>query len=365
MKLVLPIILIVLTVVLVAMATIQPNQLSPATSPEGAVQALLNHVKAHDYRGAYSYVAQSADSDEEAFARDLAGRDGSLRTYSALQQGDTKVLRATDNEAMVRANLEYATAVGAFYDTRDLKVEKEGDSWKVVWPVVKEAKVPPQVIQENYLRWDVITRGSNDDWGAQNVEAPRVRIVSMNAIPQENNTVIVGEIENEDTVPGFVTVGATLIGKNGDILGEETSFDKISHTLLPKEISPFRIDFPNVKFSTIKSVRMQPNSMLVPASADPTVGVLHQRVETDSRGRHVLKGELVEQSGEVVNIPHVLATYYDNGGKVIWVSDGYVDQALLPQTPVPFAVDLNDAVAANVHNYRVTVNEYILNRQDQ
>ena len=365
MKRLLPIVLIVLAVVLVAMATIQPNQLSPAKSPEGAVQAMFARVKAHDYRGAYSYVANNGGNSEQAFAADLAGRDGSLRTYSALQQADTKVLRATDDQAMVRATLEYATAVGAFYDTRDLKVVKEGDSWKVDWPVVKEANVPPQVIQENYLRWDVITRGSNDDWGAQNVEAPRVRIVSMNAIPQENSTIIVGEIENEDTVPGFVSVGATLIGKNGQVLGEETSFDKISHTLLPKEISPFRIDFPTVKLSTIKSVRMTPNSMLVPASADPTIGVLHQRVETDARGRHVLKGELVEQSGEVVNIPHVLATYYDNAGKVIWVSDGYVDQALLPQTPVPFAVDLNDAAAANVHNYRVTVNEYILNRKDQ
>jgi hypothetical protein len=364
MKRVLPILIIVLTVVLVAMATIQPNSLSPATSPDGAVRAVFDHVKAHDFKGAFAYVAKSGDTDEQAFARDLAGRDGSLRTYSSLQQTDTKVLHASDNEALVRATLEYATAVGAFYDTRDLKVVKEGDRWQVEWPVVKEAKVPPQVIQENYLRWDVITRGSNDDWGSQNVEAPRVRIVSMNAIADGPNTIIVGEIENEDTVPGFVSVGATLVGKNGDVIGEETSFDKISHTLLPKEISPFRIDFPKVKLSAVKSVRMTPNSMLVPASADPVIGVLHQRVETDSRGRHVLKGELMNQSGVTVNIPHVLATYYDNAGKVIWVSDGYVDNALLPQTPVPFAVDLRDDLAANVHNYRVTVNEYML-QQDE
>ena len=50
-------------------------------------------------------------------------------------------MHASDNEALVRATLEYATAVGAFYDTRDLKVAKEGDSWKVEWPVVKGAKV--------------------------------------------------------------------------------------------------------------------------------------------------------------------------------------------------------------------------------
>jgi hypothetical protein len=363
MKRVLPILIIVLTAVLIAMATIQPHELTPATSPDGAVRALFDHVKARDYKGAYAYVA-AGDTDEEAFARDLAGRDGSLRTYSSLQQADTKVLHASDNEAMVRASMEYATAVGASYDTRDLKVVKEGDRWKVEWPVVKEANVPPQVIQENYLRWDVITRGSNDDWGAQNVEAPRVRIISMNAIAQGQNTIIVGEIENEDTVPGFVSVGATLVGKNGDVLGEETSFDKISHTLLPKEISPFRIDFPQVPLAKVKSVRMSPNSMLVPASADPVIGVLHQRVETDARGRHVLKGELINQSGVTVNIPHVLATYYDGSGKVIWVSDGYVDNALLPQTPVPFAVDLRDDLASNVHNYRVTVNEYMLEQDE-
>jgi hypothetical protein len=214
----------------------------------------------------------------------------------------------------------------------------------------------------NYLRWDIVTRGSDDDWGAQNVEAPRVRITSMNAIERDGATIVLGEIVNEDTVPGFVSVGATLVGKDGNSIGQESSFDKISHTLLPKEVSPFRIDFPGVKLANVKSVRMQPNALLVPASADPVMGVLHQRIEKDSRGRTVLKGEVVNQSGQTVNIPHVLATFYDNSGRVIWVSDGYVDQALLPQTPVPFSVSVRDDLAQNVQTYRVTVNQYSLDR---
>ena len=363
MKRVLPSALIILTAVLIAAGTIHPSEGGSANSPESAVQAMFARVKARDYAGAYSYVAKQSNTDLPSFARDLAGRDGSLRTYSSLQQSDTKVLHQSDNEALVRASLQYATAVGAFYDTRDLKVVNEGGTWKVVWPVEKQAKVPPQVIPVNYLRWDVVARGADEDWGAQNVEAPRVRIVSMNAIERDNSTIILGEIANEDTVPSFVAVSATLVGRDGSVLGEESSFDKISHTLLPKEISPFRIDFPNVRLATVKSVRMQPNSMLVPAAADPVIGVMHQQVQVDARGRHVLKGELVNQSGEVVNIPHVLATYYDNSGKVIWVSDGYVDQALQPQTPVPFEVGLRDDLAANVHNYRVTVNQYMLEQQ--
>jgi hypothetical protein len=108
----------------------------------------------------------------------------------------------------------------------------------------------------------------------------------------------------------------------------------------------------------VKSVRMNTNSMLVPASADPVISVEHQRVESDSRGRKVLRGELLNQSGQTVNIPHVLATFYNNNAKVIWVSDAYVDKALLPQTPVPFAVEIRDDLAANVGSYRVTVNHY-------
>ena len=48
----------------------------------------------------------------------------------------------------------------------------------------------------------------------------------------------------------------------------------------------------------------------------------------------------------------------DNTGKVIWVSDGYVAQALLPQMPVSFAVDLPPDIAKNVQTYRVIVNHY-------
>jgi hypothetical protein len=118
-----------------------------------------------------------------------------------------------------------------------------------------------------------------------------------------------------------------------------------------------------VKLADVKSVRMQPQAMLVPASADPVIGVLHQQVDKDLRGRPVLKGELLNESGMTVNIPHVLATYYDASGKVVWVSDSYIEQALQPQIPVPFSVGLQQDIAKDVHNYRVTVNQYSLDRQ--
>ena len=355
----LPIVFVIATAVLIAIATVRPSSHAPATSPESAVQKLYAGAKIHDYDGAYGFVANQNDVDEQTFQNELEGTNGSLRTYSSLQQVNTQVLHSNDNEALVRADVEWATAVGAIHSSRDLKVAKDANGkWRVIWPADKPQRVPPQVIPVNYLRWDVIQRGPYDDWGVQNVDAPKVNIVSMNAIQNGDSVVVMGEIVNQDTVPGFVSVGATLIGKDGQTLGEESAFDHISHVLLPKEVSPFRIDFAGVKLENVKSVRMNNNSMLVPASADPVISVEHQRVETDPRGRKVLAGELVNQSGQIVNIPHVLATFYDSNAKVMWVSDAYVDKALQPQTPVPFAVDVRDDLAPKVHSYRVTVNHY-------
>ena len=85
---------------------------------------------------------------------------------------------------------------------------------------------------------------------------------------------------------------------------------------------------------------MDVKASLVPASADPVIGVMNQKIDTDIQGKSVLSGDLLNQSGQTVNIPHVIASFYDNDGKVVWVSDGYVDRALLPQSSEPFAVEI-------------------------
>jgi hypothetical protein len=358
-----PIAFAILTVVLIAAGSVHKSSTAPASTPERAVQSMFDNVRARDFKAAYTFVLPASNVDFEDFQRDLRGRDGSLRTYSQLESVGTRTLHESESEALVRTELKYATALGAFYDTRDLKVVKDQGTWKVNWPAEKQPAVAPQVVPVNYLRWDVIWRSSEDDWGGQNVEGPHIRVISMNYTERDGEVIIMGEVENEDTVPAFVSVGAVLVGKDGQDIAEESSFDKTSHVLLPKEVSPYRIDYPGVKLSDIKSVRMKPDSMLVPAAADPVIGVLHQRIDKDAKGRTVLKGELMNESGTTVNIPHVLATFYDSNGRVIWVSDGYLDHALLPQTPQPFAVDLRDDLASKVHSYRVTVNTYTVDRQ--
>lgn len=363
MKRTLPILIGVVTLVLIVISWFQSGgverrEMSSANTPDQAVRLMLSQVQAHNFNAAYSRLANRSDVDKDTFVREFTGSYGSLLTYASLENFDVWGLHTGDQESTVRAKLHYSTAVGPLDDTRDLKVEKSGDTWKVFWPVNNATKLPPQVIAVNYLRWDVINRGAGDKWGVQNVDSPQVRILSMNAIQRPDSVVLVGEVVNEDSVPAFVNVGATLLDAQGNEIAQESSFDKIAHTLLPKQVSPYRIDFPNMRKERIKSVRMDAKALLVAASADPVIEVDHQKLETDPLGKKILSGELTDESGEVVDIPHVIAAFYDSNGKVIWVSDGYVAQALLPQVAVPFAVDLPPDIAKNVQSYRVIVNHY-------
>jgi len=174
--------------------------------------------------------------------------------------------------------------------------------------------------------------------------------------------VVMGEVVNEDTIPAFVNVNATLVDGAGKAIDDESSFDKIAHVLLPKQVSAYRIDFPNIGLKNVKNVRMDVKATLVPASADPVIGVMDQKVDPDAQGKSVLRGQLLNESGQTVNIPHVIASFYDNNGRVIWVSDGYVDRALLPQTSEPFAVEIPKTLASKVQNFHVVVNQYSLGK---
>ncbi len=368
-------IIVVLTAVLITVGTLWPVQSAAAmsgvspqsfahssdsASPQAAAQSLLQRISLRNWGAAYAALANKSEFSETEFVRDLTGSYTSLRSYASLDGFDLSPLRATSDEAQFQANLNWSSVVGSFQDQRNLRVIKTGERWQVVWPIHREAKIPPQVIPVNYLRWDVIYRGAGDDWGAQDVESPHVRIVDMHPIDRGGGTVILGELLNEDVVPAFVNVKATLLAKDGSAIATEDSFEKICHVLLPKQVTPFRIDFRNVRLSQVDNVRIEPSSILVAASADPVIGIESQKLNPVPQPS--LTGQLVNQSGQVVNITHVLGTFYDNRGQIIWVSDEYANRALLPETPVPFSISYPADLADKINNYRVVTSTFSVGR---
>jgi hypothetical protein len=356
-----------LTVVLILIGTEWPvpsaaayagsgGLLRSSSTPEAAAANLADEIRMQAWDKAYASLANKAQFTEDEFKRDITGYYPSLRTYATLESFEVTPLHESADEAEIRVKLHWSTVVGVSVSTRDMHMTRNGDHWEAEWPIVKEEIVPPQVIAVNYLRWDVIYRGPGDDWGIQDVEAPHVRIVDMHPVERAEGVVILGELLNEDVVPADVSVTATLLSKNQSPIATEGSFDKISHLLLPKQVTPFLIEFPNVTLSQVSSVRMVPASTLVAASADPVIEIAAQQLNPAPGAS--LTGQLINQSGQVVNVAHVLGTFYDKTGMVVWVGDEYIDRALLPQTPVPFEIHIPQDLASQVSSQRTVVATY-------
>ena len=102
---------------------------------------------------------------------------------------------------------------------------------------------------------------------------------------------------------------------------------------------------------------MTPFSSLVPASADPVIEIQDEHL-TPAPDASVT-GQLTNQSGQIVNVAHVLGTFYDKSGNLVWVADQYVDRALLPQTPVPFEIHIPEDLARKVSTERTVVATYV------
>ena len=325
-------------------------------TPEAAVRSLAGEIQARQWNSAYDSLANKAEFTESDFERDVDGYNINARTYANVNNFEVFPLHSSPTDADVRLKLHWATVVGDIVTSRDLHVVKNGELWQPAWPYVKEPVVPPQVIPVNYLRWDVIYRGAGDDWGAQDVAAPNVRIIDMHPVERAEGVVVLGELLNQDVVPAYVSVNATLLSKDKKPIDTEGSFDEISHLLLPKQVTPFLIRFPNASLSDVGSIRMTPFSSLVPASADPVIEIDNEKLNPAPDSS--LTGELINQSGQTVNVAHVLGTLYDKNGQVVWVADQYVDSALLPQTPVAFNIHIPEDLARKVSSERTVVASY-------
>jgi hypothetical protein len=355
------------TVALIVVGTIWPvpsaaayaggqHVFQSSSTPEEAVSSLGEAIRARAWDKAYSSLANKAQFSEQQFEHDLTGYYPSLLTYATLDHFDVRPLHSSASDADLQMKLYWSTVVGISTISRDLHVTKNGAQWQVEWPIEKQPVVPPQVIPVNYLRWDVIYRGAGDDWGTQDVEAPHVRIIDMHPVQRADGVMVLGELLNEDVVPAYVSVNATLLGKDQSPIATGGSGDKISHLLLPKQVTPFLIQFPDRTLSGVSGIRMTPFSTLISASADPVIEIDNQHLSPAPDAS--LSGQLINQSGQIVNVAHVLGTFYDKSGQLVWVADRYVSTALLPQTPVSFDIRLPEDLARNISSQRTIVASY-------
>lgn len=331
--------------------------LPAARTPEEAVKNLANQISLKDWKRAYSALGNKDQFTEFEFQHDLEGYYPSLRTEATLDSFHISPIRASASSAEVQLQLHWSTMVGAPIETRNLKVVRVGNQWKVDWPIVRRPVVPAQVIAEDYPRWSVVLPGQGDVFGRMDTAASsHVKILDMHPVQRADGLVILGEVRNDDSAPVNVSVRATLLSQDHTQLASEGCFDSIVHVLVPGQVTPFLIMFPNQQLSKVASIRMDPSAFLVSAPARPSIAVQDAKINPAPDAS--LSGEVVNPTGNPISIVHILGALYDKNGNMVWMVQNYLDRALYPETPTPFDISIPEDLARKVSSQRTVVDSF-------
>lgn len=329
----------------------------PPRTPEQAVKNLADDISLKDWPDGYNTLANKDQFTQFEFEHDLEGYYPSLRAEASLAGFDILPLHISADSAKFQLKLQWTTVVGAPVNTRNLTVVRVGKLWKVNWPLIRKPDVPAQVVAEDFQRWDVILPGAGDVFGRiGNVASPNVKIIDMHPVQRAEGLVVLGEVRNDDTAPVDVLLNATLLSKDQQPFASEGCFDNIDHVLLPGEVTPFLIIFPNQLLSGVGSIRMDPSAILVSAPEIPDIAVQNAKINPAPDAS--ISGELVNPTGSPISVVHIVSGLYDKNGKMVWMVEKYLDRALFPETPTPFDVPIPEDLARKISSQRTIVSSF-------
>ena len=332
-------------------------------SAESTLIAYYDDLDFRRFDEAYRYLDPTTRPNFELFMLQLSVKGGLLASYAKLDAVRVEEAERGANYVDVIAHTDWITSLKAYQTTQRHRLWQRNGEW-VIENGGEDISIPPDqlIVQEN-LSWFAQQRRrvtTNTTAFADVLDRPELQILSAQLVRTGKEYHVVGELLNTDADPADLTVTALLYDTSGTLLSSYNAQKGLIHTILPKEVTPFRIDFEGVAGSNLgddSSLQFDPNAftsaelttpiakMAVYAKGVVTSHGLYRglatqkvRIEGDQ-----LKGELINNGVETATIPHVFLTYYDKKGKVAWIADFFIEEAVRPQRTIPFELPLANA----------------------
>ena len=336
--------------------------LSLARTPSAVVQAYYDDIDFRRYSSAYARLDPQVRPSLDQYQLELSVTGGLLASYGKLDSVKTTILSSEPNRVQVQADTVWITALSEYHKSESLTLVLRSGAWYIVPPGIDLSLPPDQFFRRPEVSWNSQGRRQvttqTTSFG-DILDRPVLQILSARLVQVNGRYSVVGELINTDNVPADVTVTAFLYDSAGNTLSWYDAQLVIMHTLLPKEVTPFRVDFEGVAGTALADAAtagdfapkafspITPTSPItgfnVYAKAVVTKSDLEREVAAQdihmvlgSDGKPHLVGVLLNNGTIEAMIPHMLVTFYDASDHVAWVDDLFVDSSIRPQRTQPF-----------------------------
>ncbi len=357
---------IVTTVLVAGLAVVALSSGRRASSPEAVVESYYDDIDFSRLAAAHGRLDPQHRPDLDQFLLERSVADGLVASYGKLERIDTTLLTQVADRATVRAEVSYVTSLQRYEATTDHDLVRRDGRWHLVATPTDVTVPPDQFVRRTTI--DFLSQGRRrvtvgTTAYADILDRPETTTVDARLLRVDGRWVLVGEVINTDVDPADVTVTGQILDRDGEVLAQYDAAQITVHKLLPKERAPFRIEFEGIagaldvrdptagEFAPEATTALVIDDERVAGFAVYTKAVVtarelnrpfevqDARIVDDPEGSFLV-GTLRNDGTSEVTVPHVLLTYRDEDGRLLWVDHAYLPDAVRPQRSIEIRVPL-------------------------
>ncbi len=325
-------------------------------SKDNVVNAYFNALDFKEFSKAYTFFHHNNKPELEEYLIQLSLEDGMLASYTKLKNLEISYTETIESKTFAHIKANWDSSVKSYTSYHSFELVKEAEKWFINYPYEKSIIPPNQYFNTPSIDWKNQGRRSvviDQTDRRDELDRPEVFISEANLIRKDTAIYLVGMIVNTDNVPAYITINGVLLDENNDKILDYNCRDIAKFRLMPKESTPFRIDFQDAYkqtfiFNESNAIKLEdPSGFLLNVKSMVTdeqmythYGINNIKLSDDS-----ISGELINSGTKEISIPQILTTYYNHDQKLIWVEPKYLDSGVRPQRSKSFEFaneDLSD-----------------------
>lgn len=308
------------------------------SDPEALIHNYFHLIDYKKLDEAYQLLYNKENISQEQYMLERSLEDGLLASYAKL---DTIIINQIESVGAtikeVHVTSKWLTAVQRFDKKYKLILRQENDLWYIQHDSYEKDVTPDQFIRLPDV--DFLNHGKRQALAGVTqhediLDRPEIYIDQAQLITKDSTLHIVGHITNTDVDPSYINIKGILYDSLGQEIINNNAEDITLHNLLPKEGTPFRIDFPA---ETSKNILASHTD-----GSDIEFAVFVSSVVTDEKLYKyygikdivllddMISCNIINYGNRQITIPQVLITYSQDN-KITWVDKKYLDNGVRSQ----------------------------------
>ncbi len=313
-------------------------------SAMNVVNAYYDALDFKEFERAHSYLDPDAEVDLAQYMLEVSVTDGILSSYAKLDSIGIELIDDKGNRAKAKVSTQWITPLEKVQKDFFHELVQRSGKWYLL-PSTFDNDVPPDQLYisngttfYNHGRRQLTTQQTHHE---DVLKQPVLEILSAKLVRFKGQYSIIGELQNVDDVPADVVVKATLYNDDDRILANHSAKYHIKHKLMPKETTPYKINFEGIAWASTKdtipptfdpdeftpiSLSEQPTKFDLQSAGNVANTDLYKKVAFQSLNRTAqgFEGVLYNFGVQEVTIPQLLVSYYDENHEILWVDHHFL-----------------------------------------